>query len=64
MLILGRRVDEEILIPEFNIRIKVFKIDKHEVKLGFEAPREINIVRSEIFNPEHKQNKETKETEQ
>ena len=47
MLVLKRRVNQEIRIGE-NIVITVLGVSGRSVKLGFDAPPEIKIVRPEI----------------
>lgn len=47
MLILSRKEEESVVIGE-NIIIKVISIDKGNVKLGFEAPPQTLILRSEL----------------
>lgn len=48
MLILTRKKEEEIKIGD-NIVIKVLDIKDKHIKLGIEAPKEINIVRTELL---------------
>ena len=47
MLILSRKENESITIGD-DIIIKVVSIDKGSVKLGFEAPPEMLILRQEL----------------
>lgn len=49
MLVLGRRVNESITIGD---SIKVFVVNNTggTVRLGIEAPREIEIIRSELVD--------------
>ncbi len=48
MLVLTRKPGERILIGE-DIRVTVVRIGPNTVRLGIEAPRGVNIVRSEII---------------
>lgn len=47
MLVLSRRIGEEIIIGD-NCRVIVASVDGHTVRLGIEAPREVVIRRKEI----------------
>ncbi|HIY44289.1 MAG TPA: carbon storage regulator [Candidatus Helicobacter avistercoris] len=47
MLILSRKEEESVVIGD-NIIIKVISIDKGNVKLGFDAPPQTLILRSEL----------------
>ena len=47
MLVLSRRVGEEIIIND-NIRVTVVAIRNNHVRLGFSAPQDVAIFRSEI----------------
>jgi carbon storage regulator len=50
MLVLSRKLNEEILIGE-NIRIKVVMIRGNQVRLGIEAPDDVAIIRQELCDP-------------
>ncbi|MEK6765810.1 MAG: carbon storage regulator CsrA [Planctomycetota bacterium] len=47
MLILTRRLGESIIIDN-NIKITVVDINKQQIKLGIDAPKNITINREEI----------------
>jgi carbon storage regulator len=51
MLVITRRIDEEIVI-DGRIRIKVLGVDRGKVKLGFLAPKEVSIKRAELLPTE------------
>jgi carbon storage regulator len=52
MLVLSRRRDEKILVRvpgiEEEIELTVVQIDSSRVRLGFKAPSEVIILRSEL----------------
>ena len=48
MLVLARKLDESIKIGD-NIEVKVLSIENGVVKLGIEAPRDIEILRNELL---------------
>ena len=54
MLVVTRKTDEGIVIAD-NIVINVLDVGKDRVKIGIEAPKDVRIVREELFNTE-KQN--------
>ncbi len=47
MLVLSRKQLEGIMIGP-DIRIKVVKVDRNQVRLGIEAPPDVLIVRDEL----------------
>ncbi|KQB77373.1 MULTISPECIES: carbon storage regulator CsrA [Clostridium] len=57
MLIITRKKGESIMIGD-DIEITISKIDDGSVKIGIEAPRNINILRKELYEEVEKENKE------
>jgi carbon storage regulator len=53
MLILGRKVDQAILIGEGDqqVRVLIVRIRGDEVRIGIDAPKEVPIVREELEEP-------------
>jgi len=49
MLILTRRLEERIYIGD-DIVITMLDIEGNRVKLGFDAPKSVNILREEVRN--------------
>lgn len=48
MLILSRKTNEEIKIGS-DITIKILGVSEGQVKLGFSAPADVEILRGEIY---------------
>ncbi|QUH19004.1 carbon storage regulator CsrA [Alkaliphilus sp. B6464] len=48
MLVLSRRANESIMIGN-DIEIKILGIEEGKVKLGIEAPKDVEICRREIY---------------
>lgn len=57
MLILTRKINEEIKI-DGDITVKIISISENSVRIGIVAPKEIQIIRSEIYE-KVKENSET-----
>ena len=51
MLVITRKTGEELRIGE-NIRVTVVETAKDRVKIGIEAPSDVRIIRSELFDTE------------
>lgn len=61
MLILSRKENESIIIDD-NIEIKVLEIEEGKVKLGIDAPKDIDIFRKEIYLSIEEENIEAAKT--
>jgi len=48
MLVLTRRLGEAITIGE-NIKIVIVDLDGTQVKIGIEAPRDVEVFREELY---------------
>lgn len=49
MLVLTRRIGEQVLINQGSIQVKVLKVDNGVITIGFNAPADVDIDREEIF---------------
>lgn len=57
MLVLSRQRDEAVLIGD-DVRVKIVDIRGDKVRLGFEAPRSVEIHREEVYNRIKEQEKQ------
>jgi carbon storage regulator len=48
MLVLSRKTDEQILIGD-SIVVTVVRIGPNEVRIGIDAPPDVDIVRTELL---------------
>jgi len=48
MLVLKRKMNEEIIINS-NIKIKILSVSDNQVKIGIDAPMEVEIFRGEVY---------------
>jgi len=58
MLVLTRKIGEEILIPTYGITITVLGIESGRVRMGITAPPEIRVLRGELVQQGAKTAKE------
>lgn len=55
MLVLSRKINERIRIGD-NIEIMVISVVGDQVRIGIEAPKEVKILRSEVYEEIQNQN--------
>ena len=48
MLVLSRRANEQIVLPELGIVIEVVSVKGKAVRIGIDAPRDIRVLRGEV----------------
>ena len=56
MLVISRKKDETIKIGD-DIVITILAVEGDRVKIGIEAPRELTILRQEVFEAVQEQNR-------
>jgi carbon storage regulator len=49
MLVLSRKLGEQIVVPDCALTLTVVAIDKNTIRLGITAPAEIKVFREEIW---------------
>ena len=49
MLVLSRKLNEKILIGD-DIVLTIVKIDRHQVRIGIEAPNSVPVFRKELLD--------------
>ena len=57
MLILSRKVEESIKIGD-TITVKILSIGDGQVKIGIEAPKELTVHRTEVYEQIQQENTE------
>lgn len=48
MLVLTRKPNQAIVVGD-NVRIVIVSVDRDQVRLGIEAPREVPVHRAEVY---------------
>lgn len=56
MLILTRKLEESLIING-NIEVKIVAIEDNKIKIGIDAPREVEIYRKEVYDKIQEENK-------
>ena len=54
MLILTRRVGEAVQIGD-NITVRVLGVKDGQVRIGFDVPKDVNVMRTELLNKPKKE---------
>ncbi len=49
MLVLTRKIGEQICVPQFGIVLTVLAVQGQRVRVGIEAPANITVVRDELL---------------
>lgn len=62
MLVLTRKLNEAIMIGE-DIEITILSVEGEQIKLGINAPKNVDIHRKEIYLSIQQENSEASKTE-
>ncbi len=49
MLVLSRRVNEKIVLPNLGVTVEVIEVQGKRVRLGITAPSNVRITRQELL---------------
>lgn len=61
MLVLTRRANQSIVIGK-DIVVTILDVHRDQVRIGIEAPREVDVHRQEVFDALEKANREAAES--
>jgi len=56
MLVISRKINEKIKIGD-DIEITIVSMDKNQVRIGIDAPKNVTILRSELIEQITEENK-------
>jgi carbon storage regulator len=62
MLVLARRINQSIMIGD-DIEIVIVDIKGDQVKIGVQAPKNVSVHRTEVYQEIQAENKKAAETE-
>jgi carbon storage regulator len=48
VLVLSRKKDQEVCLPDLGIKFKVLQIKGNTVRLGIDAPDDVHVLRGEL----------------
>ena len=63
MLILNRKIGESIILGD-DIEVKILEVQDGKIKIGIEAPEDVNILRKEVYDEVIEENKKSLEIEE
>ena len=49
MLVLSRKLGEQVVIPHCELTVTVVAIEGNSIRLGFTAPRSVEVYRQELL---------------
>ena len=52
MLVLSRRVNDTIVLPDLNVSIEILEVKGRNVRVGVDAPIEVKVLRGELESSE------------
>ena len=55
MLVLSRKVQDSIVLPDLGIAIQILQVRGKCVRIGIEAPIEIKVVRGELLQEDDRE---------
>lgn len=62
MLVLNRKPGESIILGD-NIEVKILDVQDGKIKIGIDAPKDISILRKEVYDAIIEENKKSLETQ-
>lgn len=62
MLVLNRKPGESIILGD-NIEIRILDIQDGKIKIGIDAPRDISILRKEVYDEVRAENQRSIESQ-
>lgn len=63
MLILNRKIGESIILGD-DIELKILEVQDGKIKIGIEAPKDVTILRKEVYDEVIEENKKSLEVEE
>lgn len=52
MLVVSRKKNESVIVPAINLEVMLIETRDGKVRLGFECPKEVTVLRQELVAPE------------